>query len=156
MINTDNLDGAEASYVTLAASIYGNSIAFYGCSFNRWQDTLLNGAKDGYQYYESCYIGGVVDFIWGYSKAYFKSCTIGAKRESSAIAAHSRASSAAIDGYIFDQYLFTAAPSAREDLTKKVYLGRPYSTYSLVVVKNSCIDSTIIPVGWKVCSDTDP
>ena len=58
MINTDNLDGAEASYVTLAASIYGNDIAFYGCSFDGWQDTLLTGATTGYQYYESCYIGG--------------------------------------------------------------------------------------------------
>jgi pectin methylesterase-like acyl-CoA thioesterase len=58
IINTDNLDGAEASYVTLAASIYGNDIAFYGCSFDGWQDTLLTGATTGYQYYESCYIGG--------------------------------------------------------------------------------------------------
>ena len=156
MINTDNLDGAEPSYVTLAASIYGNDIAFYGCSFDGWQDTLLNGARDGYQYYESCYIGGAIDFIWGYSKAYFKGCTIGAKRKSSAIAAHSRSSSTAIGGYIFDQCLFTAAPNAREDLTNKVYLGRPYSAYSLVVVKNSYIDSTIIPVGWKIWSNADP
>lgn len=44
MINTDNLDGSEASYVTLAASIYGNDIAFYGCSFDGWQDTLLTCA----------------------------------------------------------------------------------------------------------------
>ena len=58
MINTDNLDGAEASYVTLAASIYGNDIGFYGCSFDGWQDTLLTGASTGNQYYESCYIGG--------------------------------------------------------------------------------------------------
>lgn len=58
IINTDNLDGAVASYVTLAASIYGNDIAFYGCSFDGWQDTLLTGATTGYQYYESCYIGG--------------------------------------------------------------------------------------------------
>jgi pectin methylesterase-like acyl-CoA thioesterase len=57
------LDGAEANYVTLAASIYGNDIGFYACSFNGWQDTLLNGATAGYQYYESCYIGGAIDFI---------------------------------------------------------------------------------------------
>lgn len=156
MINTDNLDGAEPSYVTLAASIYGNDIAFYGCSFDGWQDTLLTGATTGYQYYESCYIGGAIDFIWGYSKAYFKGCTVGAKRKSSAITAHSRASSSAIGGYIFDNCLFTTAPGVADDLTNKVYLGRPYSAYALVVVKNSYIDSAIAPAGWKIWSATDP
>lgn len=156
MINTDNLDGATSSYVTLAGSIYGNDIGFYGCSFDGWQDTLLTGATAGYQYYESCYIGGAIDFIWGYSKAYFKGCTIGAKRKSSAMTAHSRKSSSEVGGYIFDNCLFTAAPGAAEDLTNKVYLGRPYSQYALVVIKNSYIDSTIIPVGWKIWSATDP
>lgn len=156
MINTDNLDGTEPSYVTLAGSIYGNDIAFYACSFDGWQDTLLNGATAGYQYYESCYIGGAIDFIWGYSKAYFKGCTVGAKRKSSAITAHSRKSSTELGGYIFDQCLFTAAPNAVDDLTNKVYLGRPYSAYALVVVKNSYIDATIIPAAWKIWSATDP
>jgi pectin methylesterase-like acyl-CoA thioesterase len=156
MINTENLDGSEPSYVTLAASIYGDDIAFYGCSFDGWQDTLLNGATAGYQYYESCYIGGAIDFIWGYSKAYFKGCTIGAKRKSSAMTAQSRASSSAIGGYIFDQCLFTTAPGATDDLTNKVYLGRPYSQYALVVIKHSYIDSVIVPAGWKIWSATDP
>jgi pectin methylesterase-like acyl-CoA thioesterase len=156
MINTDNLDGLQSSYVTLAASIYGNDIAFYGCSFDGWQDTLLTGATAGYQYYESCYIGGAIDFIWGYSKAYFKGCTIGAKRKSSCVTAHNRASSTAVGGYIFDQCLFTTAPGATDDLTNTVYLGRPYSQYALVVVKNSYLDKTIIPAGWKIWSATDP
>ncbi|KAK0891512.1 hypothetical protein LTS16_025560 [Friedmanniomyces endolithicus] len=156
IINTENLDGSDASYVTLAASIYGNDIGFYACSFNGWQDTLLNGATAGYQYYESCYIGGAIDFIWGYSKAYFKGCTIGAKRASSAMTAQSRASAAAVGGYIFDQCLFTQAPDATVDLTNKVYLGRPYSQYALVVIKNSYIDKVIIPAGWKIWAATDP
>ncbi|KAF1999150.1 carbohydrate esterase family 8 protein [Amniculicola lignicola CBS 123094] len=156
MINTDNIDGLESSYVTLVASIYGNDIAFYACSFDGWQDTLLTGATSGYQYYESCYIGGAIDFIWGYSKAYFKGCTIGAKRKSSAMTAQSRASSTAIGGYIFDQCLFTTAPGATDDLTNTVYLGRPYSQYALVVIKNSYLDKTIHPSGWKIWSATDP
>jgi pectin methylesterase-like acyl-CoA thioesterase len=156
IINTENLDGSQSSYVTLAASIYGNKIGFYGCSFIGWQDTLLTGATAGYQYYESSYIEGAIDFIWGYSKAYFKGCTIGAKRKSSAMTAQSRASSSAAGGYIFDQCLFTAAPSATVDLTGGVYLGRPYSQYALVVIKNSYLDDTIQPAGWKVWSTTDP
>lgn len=155
-INSDNLDGLEANYVTLAASIYGNDIGFYGCSFEGWQDTLLTGATTGYQYYESCYISGAIDFIWGYSKSFFKGCTIGAKRQKSAMTAQSRASSSAIGGYIFDQCLFTAATDATVDLTDSVYLGRPYSAYALVVVKNSYLDDVINPSGWKVWSTTDP
>ncbi|GLI81085.1 hypothetical protein PoHVEF18_009454 [Penicillium ochrochloron] len=156
IINSDNLDGLESSYVTLAASIYGNHIAFYGVHFQGWQDTLLTGSTTGYQYYESSYIEGAIDFIWGYSKAYFKGCTIGVKRAKSAITAQSRASSSAIGGYIFDQTLFTAATDATVDLTQTVYLGRPYSEYALVVVKNSYISDVINPSGWKVWSTTDP
>jgi pectin methylesterase-like acyl-CoA thioesterase len=156
IINSDNLNGAESSYVTLAGSIYGSHIGFYGCSFIGWQDTLLTGNKAGYQYYESCYIEGAIDFIWGYSKAYFKGCTIGAKRASSCMTAQSRASSSAIGGYIFDDCLFTAAADATVDLTQTVYLGRPYSAYALVVVKNSYLDDIINPSGWKVWSTTSP
>lgn len=156
IINSDNLDGSQSSYVTLAASIYGNKIGFYGCSFIGWQDTLLTGATAGYQYYESCYIEGAIDFIWGYSKSYFKGCTIGAKRAKSAITAQSRASTSAVGGYIFDQCLFTQAAGSTTDLTSLVYLGRPYSQYALVVVKNSYLDDIIQPAGWKVWSTTDP
>ncbi|KAJ5888510.1 Pectinesterase catalytic [Penicillium taxi] len=156
ILNTDNLDGLESSYVTLAASIYGDHIAFYGVYFQGWQDTLLTGSKTGYQYYESSYIEGAIDFIWGYSKAYFKGCTIGAKRAKSAITAQSRGSSSAIGGYIFDQTLFTAAADATVDLTETVYLGRPYSEYALVVVKNSYMTDIINPVGWKIWSTSDP
>ncbi|KAJ5678869.1 Pectinesterase catalytic [Penicillium macrosclerotiorum] len=156
IINSDNLDGSESSYVTLAASIYGNHIAFYAVYFQGWQDTLLTGSTTGYQYYESSYIEGAIDFIWGYSKAYFKGCTIGAKRAKSAITAHSRASLSAIGGYIFDQTLFTAAADATVDLTETVYLGRPYSEYALVVIKNSYMTDVINPSGWKVWSTADP
>lgn len=156
IINSDNLDGSQSSYVTLAASIYGSQIGFYGCSFIGWQDTLLTGSPAGYQYYESCYIEGAIDFIWGYSKAYFKGCTIGAKRAKSAITAQSRASSSAIGGYIFDECTFEAAPDATVDLTHTVYLGRPYSAYALVVIKNSYLSDIIQPAGWKIWSATDP
>ncbi|KAJ5637334.1 Pectinesterasecatalytic [Penicillium lividum] len=156
IINSDNLDGSESSYVTLAASIYGTHIAFYGVYMQGWQDTLLTGSTTGYQYYESSYIEGAIDFIWGYSKAYFKGCTIGAKRAKSAMTAQSRASSSAIGGYIFDQTLFTAAADATVDLTETVYLGRPYSEYALVIIKNSYITDVINPSGWKVWSTTDP
>ncbi|KAH6715352.1 pectinesterase family protein [Leptodontidium sp. MPI-SDFR-AT-0119] len=144
-INTDNLDGAIASYVTLAASV-----------FVGWQDTLLTGNPAGYAYYESSYIEGAIDFIWGYSMSYFKGCTIGAKKAKSSITAHNRASLSAVGGYVFDQCLFTAAPNATADLNQLVYLGRPYNAYARVVVKYSYLDTIIQPAGWKIWSATDP
>ncbi|CZT13450.1 related to pectin methylesterase [Rhynchosporium agropyri] len=150
-INTENSDGANASYVTLAASVYGDQIGFYGCSFVGWQDTLLTGT--GYAYYESCYIEGAIDFIWGYGMSYFKGCTLGAKKAN--ITAHNRASMSAIGGYIFDQCLFTAALNSTADLDQMVYLGRPYNAYARVVVKYSYLDTIIQPAGWKVWSATD-
>ena len=155
-INTNNLDGSIASYVTLAASIYGDQIGFYGCSFTGWQDTILTGNPTGYAYYESCYIEGAIDFIWGYSMSYFKGCTIGAKKAKSCVTAQNRASSSATGGYVFDQCLFAAAPDATVDLTQLVYLGRPYSQYAKVIIKYSYLDSIIQPQGWKAWSTTDP
>ncbi|RDW56608.1 hypothetical protein BP5796_13073 [Coleophoma crateriformis] len=154
--NTANSDGSTASYVTLAASVYGDQIGFYGCSFIGWQDTLLTGNPSGYAYYESSYIEGAIDFIWGYSQSYFKGCTIGAKKAKSCITAQSRASSTAIGGYVFDQCLFTAAPSSNADLTELIYIGRPYSKFAKVAVKYSYLDSIINPAGWKAWSTTDP
>ncbi|CAK7222190.1 hypothetical protein SBRCBS47491_004785, partial [Sporothrix bragantina] len=156
VVNSDNLDGATSNYVTLAASIASTHTGFYGCAFIGWQDTLLTASKTGYQYYESCYIEGAIDFIWGYSAAYFKGCTIGAKHKSSCFTAQSRADAAAVGGYVFDQCFFTAADNATVDLTQSVYLGRPYSEYARVIVKNSYLDDTIAPAGWKVWSTSSP
>ncbi|OTA62392.1 carbohydrate esterase family 8 protein [Hypoxylon sp. EC38] len=155
-INTDNLNGTIANYVTLAGSTYGNHIGFYGCSLIGWQDTLLTGSTNGYQYYESCYIEGAIDFIWGYSAAYFKGCTIAAKRKSSCITAHSRKDATGIGVYAFDHCLVTAAAGYASALKSGVYLGRPYSAYAKVVFKNSYLDSVIQPIGWKNWSATDP
>lgn len=154
MVNTANLDGSKSSYATLAASIFGSHIAFYGCSFVGWQETLLTGGEDGYQYYESSYIEGAIDIISGPATAYFKGCTIGAQKKSSAFTAQSRPSSKT-GGYVFDQCYFGPAFLA-PDLTEAVYLGRPRSEYALVVVKHSYLGNVINPSGWEAWSSEDP
>jgi pectinesterase len=65
--NTHGL-GSQA----LAVSITGGRCAFRHCRFLGWQDTVL--IDNGWQYFESCYINGHVDFIFGASTAYFKNC----------------------------------------------------------------------------------
>ncbi|KAJ6117721.1 Pectinesterase catalytic [Penicillium capsulatum] len=155
VVNTANLDGLESSYATVAGSIFGSHVAFYGCSFFGWQETLLVGSDGGYQYYESSYIEGAIDIISGPATVYFKGCTIGAKKAKSAFTAQSRESSKA-GGYIFDQCYFGAAYFTQADLTQAVYLGRPLSEYALVVVKNSYLANVIEPSGWESRPRDDP
>ncbi|KAJ5909225.1 pectin lyase-like protein [Penicillium taxi] len=155
VINTDNSDGSNPSYVTIAASVFGSHVGFYGCSFIGWKDTLLTGGALDYQYYESSYIEGAVDAITGPSKAYFKGCTLGAKGKNSALTAQGRGSPTAIGGYIFDQCLFDVAKNSKPGLKQSVYLGRPYSDYALVVVKNSYITDGINPSGWTLSSEDE-
>ncbi|KAJ5112885.1 pectin lyase-like protein [Penicillium angulare] len=154
--NSDNLDGSKASYIAVAASVYGTQNAFYGCSFIGWEETLLTGGANSYQYYESSYIEGALDFIYGPAKSYFKGCTIGVKSPGNAITAQGRASQTAIGGYVFDQCLFGAASNAAQDLNESVFLGRPQSEYALVVVKKSHLTGVINPSGWRPWSSTDP
>jgi pectin methylesterase-like acyl-CoA thioesterase len=155
IVNKKNSESQDSPYATLAASLFGTHIAFYGCSFVAWQDTLFTGSPDGYQYFESTYIEGAIDPIWGYSKAYFKGCTIGAKIQDAALTAQGRSPSA-IGGYIFDQCYFGAASGIDVNLTQSIYLGRPYSENALVVIKNSHLTNVVSPSGWKAWSDTDP
>lgn len=61
-VNPSNSDGAISSWVTLAGSVYGTQMGFYGVSMIGWQDTLLTGATAGYHYFESSYIEGAIDF----------------------------------------------------------------------------------------------
>jgi len=156
IFNTDNSDGAQPSYVTLAGSIYGSHIGFYAVSMTGWQDTLLTGATNGYHYYENSYVEGAIDFIWGYSASYFKGCVIAGKKAKSCMTAQSRAGTGAIGGYFFDNCLFTQASSITTDLSGTMYLGRPYSAYAKVMIKYSYLDKIINPSGWKIWSATDP
>lgn len=52
-----------------AALIMGDEASFYRCGFASVQDTLSD--FQGRHYYESCYIEGAVDFIWGNGQSYF-------------------------------------------------------------------------------------
>jgi len=52
--------------------VYGDKTAFYECGFVGVQDTLTDLV--GRHYFESCYIEGYVDFIWGYGQSIYQVC----------------------------------------------------------------------------------
>jgi pectin methylesterase-like acyl-CoA thioesterase len=130
----------------LAADFYGANIAAYGCSFIGFQDTLL--ANKGTQVFSNCYIEGSVDFIWGYSTAYFHQCMIVSNTPGACIAAQSRATVDAVGGYVFDSCRVTYS-STYGGSTGTTYLGRPYSQYSIAIYMNSYLDTHIAAAGWQ-------
>ena len=60
----------------VACFVSGDRAYFKNCRFLGNQDTLYTYGKDSRQFYDHCYIEGTVDFIFGWSTALFKDCTI--------------------------------------------------------------------------------
>lgn len=70
--NNYNVQGYENPVIkpAVAAGIYGDKSAFYGCGFVGLQDTLWDAA--GRHYFSNCYIEGAVDFICGDARSFFQ------------------------------------------------------------------------------------
>lgn len=99
-------------------------------------------------------ISGSIDFIWGYSKAYFHQCYI-ASNTAGYITAQNRPSASWAGGYIFDACYVTYT-STYGSSTGTTYLGRPWSQYAIVVYMNSYLDKHISPEGWHIWSTSSP
>ena len=151
-IDFKNTYPQTANTAALAADFYGY-VQSYGCSYIGFQDTLL--ANKGIQVFSNCYIEGSIDFIWGFSTAYFYQSVIATNTKGSCIAAMSRASATATGGYVFDKCLVTYTSSYGSTF-QDTWLGRPYSQYSIVVYMNSYLDKHINPAGWHVWSTSSP
>ncbi|KAJ5730249.1 Pectinesterase catalytic [Penicillium malachiteum] len=151
-INFQNTYPQTSNTAALAADFYGN-VQSYGCSFIGYQDTLL--ANKGTQVFSNCYIEGSIDYIWGFSTAYFYQSVIAANTAGACIAAMSRSSDTATGGYVFDSCVVTYT-STYGTTYEDTWLGRPYSEYSRVVYMNSYLDQHINPAGWHVWSTSTP
>lgn len=126
----------------VACFVSGDRAYFKNCCFLGNQDTLYTYGKNSRQFYDHCYIEGTVDFIFGWSTALFKDCTI-----------HSLG-----DGYVTapstDQgkkygYVFINCKLTGADEAKKVYLSRPWRPYAQAVYIHCDLGKHILPVGWN-------
>jgi pectinesterase len=96
---------------------------------------------DGRQYFADCYINGHVDFIFGASTAYFKSCYIHCLGKGYITAASTPQDHPY--GYVFDHCQISGAgPSL-------TYLGRPWRPYGTVIFLNCEISDVVHPEGWN-------
>ena len=105
--------------------------------------------------FSNCYIEGSVDFIWGFSTAYFRQCYIAINTAGGDISAQSRATATTAGGYVFDTCYITGTSTYGTALGQS-YLGRPYSNYSIAVYMNSFIDCQINEAGWRVWTSSSP
>ena len=126
----------------VACFVSGDRAYFKNCRFLGNQDTLYTYGKDSRQFYDHCYIEGTVDFIFGWSTALFKDCTI-----------HSLG-----DGYVTapstDQgkkygYVFIGCKLTGVVEAQKVYLSRPWRPYAQAVFIHCDLGKHILPVGWN-------
>ncbi|MCR8666784.1 pectinesterase family protein [Aestuariibaculum sp. M13] len=125
----------------VAVRVDGDKVIFNNCRFLGNQDTLYCHGNDSRQYYKNCYIEGTVDFIFGWSTAYFDNCEIFCKNSGYVTAASTNEDTAY--GFVFKNCKITG--SAQENT---FYLGRPWRDYAKTVWIDCYMDKHIKPEGW--------
>lgn len=139
----------------LAINVNGDKAAFKNCRFLGGQDTVLANGDGKRQYFKDCYIDGVVDFIFGSSRAVFENCVIYAKDRKDNLsgsyitAANTQAGQE--HGYVFKNCIIPA----NRGVTKYV-LGRPWQNdgsqstpaHNKTVFLNTTMSSAVKPEGW--------
>ncbi len=122
----------------LALRVDGDQVSFKNCRFLGWQDTIL--LNRGRQYFESCYIAGHVDFIFGAAMAFFEGCQIHVLRDGYITAASTPETQPY--GFVFSNGKITGEPGV------KTYLGRPWRGFAHTVFINTEMSDAVRPVGW--------
>lgn len=126
----------------------GDKVAFKNCRFLGFQDTLYPHGRGSRQYYTNCYIEGTVDFIFGWSTAYFEDCTIFCKNKGYVTAPSTDENTDY--GFVFKNCDITG--DAEENT---FYLGRPWRPYGQSVFIDCKLGKHIKPEGWHNWGSTD-
>lgn len=152
-------DGFEASNITfensagsvgqaVAVRIDGDRVKFENCRFLGNQDTLYPHGEKSRQYYKNCYIEGTVDFIFGWSTAYFEGCEIFCKSKGYITAASTLEGAAY--GFVFKNCKISGSAEKGS-----VYLGRPWRPYAQTVFIDCELSEVIKPEGWDHWRDEE-
>jgi pectinesterase len=138
-LTIENTSGPVGQAVAL--HIEGDRCTFKNCRFLGNQDTLYVAGQNTRQYFDSCYIEGTTDFIFGAATAIFDFCKIHSKSNSYITAASTP------DGKPFG-FIFLNCELTADTGINKVYLGRPWRDYARVAFLNCRLGSHILAVGW--------
>ncbi|QMU27095.1 pectinesterase family protein [Adhaeribacter radiodurans] len=125
----------------VAVRIDGDRVFFQNCRFLGNQDTLYTYGENSRQYYKNCYIEGTVDFIFGWSTAFFEDCQIFCKQTGFVTAAATM--EGAKFGYVFKNCTITGSA-----IENSFYLGRPWRPHAQTVFIQCQLGKQINPEGW--------
>jgi polygalacturonase len=140
----------------LALLVTGDRAVFNNVRLLGNQDTVYAGSRNctpngqpcipARQYFSKCFIAGNVDFIFGDGKAVFEDCEIrSTAHDGGFVTAQGKHYPEEDSGFVFNRCTLTVDP----EVTKSVYLGRPWRPYAAVVYLNSQMGAHIDPAGWR-------
>jgi pectinesterase len=126
--------------------------AFYGCSFEAFQDTLYTHSLR--QFYRGCDVYGTVDYVFGNAAVVFQGCTfysrLPMKGQSNTVTAQGRSDPNQNTGTSIQGCALVPAPelAANAAFAPLTYLGRPWKNFSRTVVMESYVGALVDPAGW--------
>ncbi|OEL18187.1 putative pectinesterase 67 [Dichanthelium oligosanthes] len=128
---------------SVSAMVAGDKVAFYHCAFYSPHHTLFDST--GRHYYESCYIQGNIDFIFGGGQSMFQCPEIFVKPDRrtailGSITAQDRKAEDDASGFVFLK--------GKVYGVGEVYLGRVNAPDSRVIFADTYLSKTINPAGW--------
>ena len=151
----NSYDGSQSGgRQALALYASGEHHIYRNCRFYGGQDTLYS--RDGFHYFERCYIDGDVDFIFGGARAVFYQCEIYCKnpnpedREKKGYIAAPSTPAAQRFGLVFMECNITGNMA-----DGMMFLGRPWHPASDPYYVGMCVfmrcelGSLIAEAGWK-------
>jgi pectinesterase len=138
-LTIENTAGTVGQAVAL--HVESDRCTFHNCRLLGNQDTLYAAGQNTRQYFDSCYIEGTTDFIFGAATAVFTNCTVHSKSDSYITAASTPKGKPF--GFVFLNCKLTANTGIN-----KAYLGRPWRDFARVAFLNCDMGSHILPEGW--------
>eukprot|EP00245_Coleochaete_scutata_P007197 TRINITY_DN22322_c0_g1_i1.p1 TRINITY_DN22322_c0_g1~~TRINITY_DN22322_c0_g1_i1.p1 ORF type:complete len:407 (+),score=60.37 TRINITY_DN22322_c0_g1_i1:93-1223(+) len=116
----------------VAVRVSADKVAFYGCSFYGYQDTLYD--HQGRHYFKGCYIEGAIDFVFGNGQSIYESSTLYSPYQGS-FTAQKRSAPGEKTGFVFKNCKILGDGLMR--------LARAWGEYSRTVFAYCYIDDTI-------------
>ncbi len=134
----------SAGRVGQAVALYvdADKAVFKNCRFIGDQDTIFAAGETSGQLFVDCYIEGTTDFIFGPATTLFQNCTIKAKSNSFITAANTT------EGKLYG-FVFKDCRVIVDTGVTKVYLGRPWRSWSKTVFINCELPKEIATEGWN-------
>ncbi|MFT3980608.1 MAG: pectinesterase family protein [Ferruginibacter sp.] len=126
----------------LALYVDADKAVFKNCRFLGNQDTIFASGENSRQLFDSCYIEGTTDFIFGPSTAVFRNCSIYAKSNSYITAANTTPGKKY--GFVFLDCTVTADTSVN-----RLFLGRPWRAFARTAFIRCSLPAVIVPEGWN-------